>query len=106
MNGPDSSATAGRNYSIRVFSLCFERVTSEKRLYEETRFAEELQLGFDILHNREFYFGSFFMAFCVNILHHFCSLYFFLNSDVNKFFLSVLFCPCGTKCSIKLTTVE
>lgn len=31
---------------------------------------------------------------------------FFFNSDVNKFFLSVLFCPCGTKCSIKLTTVE
>lgn len=77
MNGPDSLATAGRNYSIRVFSLCFERVTSEKRLYEETRFAEELQLGFDILHNREFYFCLLFMAFFVDILYHFVLSTFF-----------------------------
>lgn len=87
MNRPDSLATAGRNYSIRVFSLSFERVTSEKRLYEKTQFAEDLQLGFDTSHILPF-------------VSEYCAIF------VLSTFLTLLFCPCGTKCSIKLTTVE
>lgn len=82
-------------------------MTSEKRLYEETRFAEELQLGFEILHNREFLFW----LIIHGLLCHFCSVFsvfliVFFRYEYFIYLDSVLFCPYGTTFSIKLTTLD
>lgn len=67
-------------------------MTSEKGLYGETQLEEELQLGFEILNNRAFYFGPLFIAcFCGGILHYFvlCILLFFFFIQMSDVFTTV-----------------